>query len=200
MKTKLTILTALLVLLSAACSQREELAIRLAEERRASEARTPASPSEFLAAAASGDLPTVLAALEKQIDVNVEDEGGRTALQLASFDGHREVVLLLLAREAEVDHLDAQGRTALMFASTGPNIETVDLLLEAGADVDAIDLDEHFTSLMFAAAEGQLEIVQALLRAGANPNVRDVDGDSALEFAAQRRHAEVVSLLESVMQ
>jgi uncharacterized protein len=199
MKAKSTIFVTSLLLVVVGCSKRADLATRLAEERRAAEERTPPSPSEFLDAAMQGDLPAVLTALERHVDVNVTDESGRTALQLASFDGHHEVVQLLLDRGAKVDHVDSAGRTALMFASTGPNVEAVNLLINAGASIDAVDNEEHFTALMFAAAEGQLAVVESLLRADANPDARDVDNDSALDFAAKNGHAEVVSLLESVV-
>ena len=198
MKTLFPLGFALVLFVFCGCSQREELAARLSEERRVAESKAPANPSEFLEAAMRGDQSAVSALIERGIDVNVLDEEGRSALQLASFDGHHEVVTLLLKRGANVDHIDAKGRTALMFASTGPHLETVELLIKAGASLDAIDHEEHFTALMFAAAEGQTEVVKALLRAGADPDLRDVDGDSALTFASQNGHAEVVSLLESV--
>jgi ankyrin repeat protein len=190
----------LLVLLPLGCSKREDLAARLAEEKRIAEQKTPPSTSDFREAAMRGDREAVLQAIERGVDVNAPDEENRTALQMASFDGHTEVVDLLIDRGALVNHLDSKGRTALMFAATGPHADTVDLLITAGAELDLVDSEEHFTALMFAAAEGQLAIVEALLRAGANPDLRDVDNDSALNFAAQNGHAEVVSLLQSVVE
>ena len=48
---------------------------------------------------------------------------------------------------------------------------------------------------MFAAAEGQLEVVQALLSHGADATLSDVDGDTALDFASQNGHSDVVGRL-----
>jgi ankyrin repeat protein len=114
----------------------------------------------------------------------------------AAFNGHRRVVSFLLVEGAKVDHKDANGRTALMYASSGPFAETVELLLDAGAEVDVQGMLEGFTALMTAAAEGQLEVVELLLERGADPALEDVDGDTALSFARQGRHNEVVALLE----
>jgi uncharacterized protein len=49
--------------------------------------------------------------------------------------------------------------------------------------------------LMMAAAEGQSEIVALLLKHGADPSAKDVDGETALQFAASKGHQAVVNLL-----
>jgi len=200
MSLKTVILFTSLAFVLCGCSQREDLATRLVEEKRVAESKAPPSPDEFRQAAVRGDAAAVLGMIERGADVNAVDEEGRTALQLASFDGFDEVVRLLLDRGADAKHVDGMGRTALMFASTGPHLEAVKLLIAAGSPIHAVDKDEQFDALMFAAAEGQLEIVEALLRAGADPNARDVDGESALDFAVSNRHTNVASLLQSVVK
>ena len=50
---------------------------------------------------------------------------------------------------------------------------------------------------MTASAEGLADIVSLLLGAGADRNIKDVDGDTALDFARQNSHTEVVELLEN---
>jgi len=197
-KTRIIFTLGLLVIFCG-CSEREELAKRLAEEKNVSDAKAPPAVSEFHEAALRGDTDFVRNALERRINVNAIDEEGRSALQLASFDGHHEIVGLLLEKSADVDHTDLMGRTALMFASTASNIEAVNLLIKAGASIDAVDKDEQFTALMYAAAEGQLEVVESLLRAGADPDLKDEDGETARDFAASKGHAKVASLLETVV-
>ncbi len=162
------------------------------------ETKQPAVDVEtFGDAALDGKFETVRRALESGINVNATDDQQRTALMLASFNGHTTVVKLLLDEGATVDHRDAFGRTALMFAATGTDAETVELLLDAGADVNAVDSGEGFTALMHAAAEGQTKVVQVLLKHQADPDIRDVDGDTARDFATQNGHAEVVNLLSN---
>jgi ankyrin repeat protein len=103
----------------------------------------------------------------------------------------------LLDAGAEIDSRDGNGRTALLYASSGPFEETVTLLLTRGAEVNAQGSLEGFTALMTAAAEGQVEVVRRLLDHGADRSIEDTDGDTALTFARQNGHSEVVELLES---
>ena len=156
------------------------------------------APSEqaLFEAAIAGSLADVERLVAEGTAVDITDPENRTPMMFAAFNGHRRVVSFLLVEGAKVDHKDANGRTALMYASSGPFAETVELLLDAGAEVDVQGMLEGFTALMTAAAEGQLEVVKLLLDHGADPTLEDVDGDTALSFARQGRHAEVVALLE----
>ena len=149
----------------------------------------------FMQAALQGNADAIARGLRQGIDVNAVGEAERTALQLASFDGHTDVVNVLLKNGSKVDQLDASGRTALMYASTGANVETVKALLKADANVHLVDKVEQFNPLMWAAAEGQTEVVRLLLDAGADPTKQDVDGETALDFARDKRHADVIKLL-----
>lgn len=130
------------------------------------------------------------------VDVDAVDEGGRTMLMLASYGGHSTTVRLLCENEANPNLKDVNRRTALMYASSGPNTHTVEILLAHGAEVNVTDGDEGYTALMFAAAEGHADIVQMLLDQGADPNLRDIDGESALKFAADKNHQGVIAVLQ----
>ncbi len=83
-----------------------------------------------------------------------------------------------------------------MYASTGPNASTVRVLLKNGATINTIDKGEQWTALMFAAAEGQAEIVDLLLTHGADRTLKDTDGDTALQFAIQRKQQAVIKMLQ----
>ena len=147
--------------------------------------------------AAAARLERVRQSLEQGLDVNEADDGGRTPLMMAAFDGITEVVALLLEHGARVDQRDGTGRTALMYASSGPFYETVELLLQHGASVNTADTVESWTALMFAAAEGHQPVVATLLSHGADPGMADEDGDAAIEHARQRGQTSIVTLLES---
>lgn len=154
---------------------------------------------DFMQAALDGDAVTIGDALSSGTGVNTVDEDNRTALMLASFNGHSKVASLLLDAGAQVNWRDSMGRTALMFASTGPHSETVKLLLEHKAEVNLVDGDEHWTALMFAAAEGHEDVVRLLLKHGANPHLKDTDGDTAGSFAAKNGNMTIADLLKRLV-
>jgi len=154
------------------------------------------SLSDFLQAAAQGEIETVRRGLDQGISVDTSGPDRRTALMLAAFDGHVDTVKLLLDRGADVHARDASGRTALMYASTGSSVDTVRALLVAGSDPNLVDRQERFSALMFAAGEGQAGVVRALLDHQADPALRDADGDTALSFAQRNGHRQVVEILQ----
>ena len=137
----------------------------------------------------------VRSSLEKGARPDAQDPDGRTALMMASYNGHFEMVHLLLEHGAKAGLQDHFGRTALMYAASGPFPETVRLLLDTGADENRQDKEEGFTALMYAAAEGQTKVVQVLLAHGANAPITDKDGDTALDFAKKNGHREAVEIL-----
>ena len=122
---------------------------------------------------------------------------GRTALMLASFNGHTASARLLLEAGAPVDARDQIQRTALMYGCTGANLELVGLLIENKAEVNLVDGEESWTPLMFAAAEGQSGVVSLLLAAGADPHAKDVDGEDAALFARSKGHLETATIIET---
>jgi len=151
----------------------------------------------LLESAYLGKLDEVERLVSKGTAVDTTDPDHRTPLMFAAFNGHTAVVGFLEEKGAAVDNKDINGRTALMYASSGPYEETVELLLTKGAEVNIQGTLEGFTALMTAAAEGQVEIVRVLLDRGADRNLEDKDGDTALSFARQQGHTEVVVLLET---
>ena len=93
------------------------------------------------------------------------------------------------------------GRTALHLAAIEGHPEVVKLLLEEGADKDAATVEGQLTvggqkALHLAALHGRSEVVKLLLEAGADKDAVDLEGRTALDLAIERRHLEVVRLLE----
>ena len=64
-----------------------------------------------------GDIADVQAAINKGVDVNEEDEDGRTGLMRALSNSHNNVVLLLLNHpQIDINKVDEHGRCALHYA------------------------------------------------------------------------------------
>jgi uncharacterized protein len=85
-------------------------------------------------AAESGDLERLQTLLGEQIDVNVRDAGGRTALMLAVLHGHSRAVDALLAAGADPNAPDTHGITPLQAALAGDQPAIAAALRQAGAE------------------------------------------------------------------
>ena len=76
-----------------------------------------------------------------EVNVDVIDVNGRTALMLAALNGHTDIVNALAGTHgANVDAVNRDGRTALMLAASEGHTATVNALAGThGANVDAVD-------------------------------------------------------------
>src|SRR5262249_54929693 len=137
--------------------------------------------SAILAGAASGDLATVQALLDKGADVNdapnsqnpldVLFAGLRTPLMWAAFHNDLPMIRFLLNRGADPNKGTVFG-IPLSHAAWHGRVEAAQMLLDNGARVDARDRFADFTPLHWASATDspRPQLVQLLLARGANPN------------------------------
>eukprot|EP01046_Picozoa_sp_COSAG06_P040684 COSAG06_NODE_4950_length_3837_cov_4.204655_2_plen_162_part_00 len=88
-------------------------------------------------AAEEGDLATVHALLDGEVNVDLKDPSGRTALHHAARMGHVHVLEALLERGADTEARTATGYTALHEASMHDQFGSARVLLENGADKEA---------------------------------------------------------------
>ncbi|RAO66274.1 uncharacterized protein BHQ10_002286 [Talaromyces amestolkiae] len=134
---------------------------------------------------------------ERQVDVNGDNSGGRTALSAAVLHGHESIVKLLLERsEVNVNAEGSMGTSALPKAAPKGPENTVRLLLEKKEiDVNATDLDGR-TALYSAVRNYNVPIVELLLATdGIDVNIPDNDGCTPFSFAAERGYKEIGRLL-----
>ncbi len=128
-------------------------------------------PDERLVAAArTGDLASVAAAIRDGAKVDARDGYAQTPLVPAAHLGREKIVRVLLDHGANAnavcrcDAADCGGHTVLMAAVLGGDAATVEMLLKAGADPRALDS----AALALADAMGQGNIAAMLEAAGAH--------------------------------
>lgn len=111
----------------------------------------------LLEASEKGETRKVKDLLNRGADADVKDYDGRTALMLATWNGHTGTARLLIERGADVNAkmelfaAAAHGETVLMIASFGGYAKIVELLIRKGAQVNSVD-EKGRTARMHAAA------------------------------------------------
>ncbi|XP_061675172.1 inversin isoform X2 [Syngnathoides biaculeatus] len=133
---------------------------------------------------------------------SVKDEPdleGRTAFMWAAGKGSDDVIRTMLALTPHIDitMADKYGGTALHAASLSGHVSTVKLLLEKGALVDSLDVMKH-TPLFRACEMGHRDVILTLIKGtvgSARVDLVDVDGHTALHWAALGGNAEVCQIL-----
>jgi uncharacterized protein len=116
----------------------------------------------LLAAAASGDVAGISAALDSGADVDARDGRGRTALLVATVAGHTDAVRRLLDAEPDVDLQDDQRDNPFLYAGAEGLLDILKYVNEAGAD-PSITNRYGGTALIPASERGHVEVVRYLL-------------------------------------
>lgn len=139
--------------------------------------------------------------MSKGAHVSSKDVAGVTPLMYASSRGHLDVVLRLVevVGDEGLADTDLDGWTALHYAAHEGQQEVVDILLRSGAQASSQD-HTGVTPLMQASWQGYLGVVQRLQQVVGTKGLqdRDVDGWTALQYAAEGGHEEVVTFLLSM--
>jgi ankyrin repeat protein len=115
--------------------------------------------------------------LGKGVDVDAQDNNGRTPLHLAVNDEEvsNAIVILLIKNGAKVSAKDYRGKTPLHLATRQFSLSVVRTLLHAGADVNAKDRHgngplEIAQKLMYMDPEHYQDISSILIYGGAIPS------------------------------
>ena len=121
---------------------------------------------------------------------------GFSLLHYAAFFGHNKLSQLLLEKGADIEAETKNPAKIrpLHSAVAARSLTIVKMLIKAGAIPDSKQ-QGGFTPLMGAAANGLLDIAQLLVEHGAQVSLRSDDGKTAVDFAREKNHWELVSLL-----
>ena len=95
--------------------------------------------------------------------MNMQTREGKSALMLASSNGHCDVIKLLLEKGAKVNLQDSNGQTSLIYASMCGKTEVVQLLIKYNADTSIMETLTGRTAIDMAIEEGHSDIVELLL-------------------------------------
>lgn len=108
--------------------------------------------------------------------------------------------MLLLEHGADVNTYDHHGRTPLHKAAVAGHVPIARMLVKYGADVAAVDhakLTPLHSAVRCMDRKDSVEMVELLLKSGAGKvvNVGDVDGSSALHWAALGESRVIIKML-----
>ncbi|MES0884285.1 ankyrin repeat domain-containing protein [Roseibium sp. SCP14] len=158
-------------------------------------------PADLLAAAKSGNLAEVQAALTAGVDIETRDSQGQTALLIATRNDQTAVARLLIENGADVNADDDNGNTPFLYAGVEGRADVIKMMLQNGADLkDANHLGG--TALTPAAHYAHVETVGILLETDIDvDHINDLGWTALLEAIilgdGGERHTEVVHLLLS---
>ncbi|XP_040095004.1 inversin isoform X5 [Oryx dammah] len=152
--------------------------------------------TSFMWAAGKGsdDVLRTMLSLKSDIDINMADKYGGTALHAAALSGHVSTVRLLLENNAQVDATDVMKHTPLFRACEMGHKDVIQTLIKGGARVDLVDQDGH-SLLHWAALGGNADVCQILIENKINPNVQDYAGRTPLQCAAYGGYINCMAVL-----
>jgi ankyrin repeat protein len=150
-------------------------------------------------AASIGHANAIKALVAAKSHVNALDRQGRSPLLLAAENGKGPSIKALLDDNSKAVDVNIKDkiyeRTALSWAAYRGDTEAVGLLAQAGSDVDSLDEDGQ-TPLILATRNGHSDSITKLLTFKPDLNIRDaIFEQSAVSYAAEKGHTEVVKLL-----
>jgi len=139
-----------------------------------------------------GDKDQLHRMIVNRVDVNIADYDKRTALHLASSQGHVDLVSFLISHHADVNACDRMGFSPLVDALRHGQLAVQKVLRANGGQLLGMDVS---VELCEAASKGDVPRIKALIDNGSNPNAGDYDDRRALHLAASNGQTAVLHYL-----
>ena len=121
--------------------------------------------------------------INHQVNIDAQNNNGRTALWIACIFRQQETVKILLKAGSNSNIADHEGHTSLsaaVFGNCSKNI--IRTMIKHGANVNATN-KESVTALMLASKEGNVDAMNILINAGADQTFEDDDGNTWINYA-----------------
>jgi ankyrin repeat protein len=164
-------------------------------------------PNVIDAADANGCTPLMRAAAAGHVAVIVElaKAGGNleakaaywpggTAFLIAVRHGNLDVIRTLHELGADMDVVDRYGYSAVMIAAERGQMDVIRALQDLGENIDSIIAHHNSTALWVSLQKGYMQMASTLLKAGANYKGTDDQGSTALDWAVEHGHKEMVDM------
>ena len=126
-----------------------------------------------------GDIKSLNSYLNNGIDINSQDELGRTVLIAASANGHTNMVKHLIKKGANTNIGNNRGLTPLMVASLYNHEDIVKLLLENDALLNKQNLNGDTALLLAIRAKSSQSIIDILVKNKADITLENTRGETA---------------------
>lgn len=108
------------------------------------------------------EFDTVRELLNNGVDINAQDEQGRTAIMIATYANDAEMVKVLIDEGADVDIQDDMLNNPFLYAGAEGYMDVLKLIIAAGAD-PKITNRYGGVALIPASEHGYVEVVEELL-------------------------------------
>ena len=148
----------------------------------------------FLEASLTCNLDAIKFLLVIGVNVDYTNEKGKTALLIASEQGHKEMVNCLMAANADVNASGVDSRSALIIASENNDVELAQVLLNAKANPNHQRNDGN-TSLHIASYNNYNELAVMLIEFGADPLIKNNKEDTPFLCSVKNNMLMVVKLI-----
>ena len=135
--------------------------------------------------------------LDKNPNIDLQSNYGKTALIMAIENGQSEIAQMLIKNGANLDLSDMNGNTALMIAVRGcPQFEVVKMILEKKPNSVDFRNNNGKTALMMTLEDEKHEFAKMFIEYGANLMLADNNGDTALMIASGTHYGMVIRPLD----
>ncbi|KTD51454.1 ankyrin repeat-containing protein [Legionella quinlivanii] len=129
------------------------------------------------------------------VDLNVLDKNGRSALHLACINDARDAAALLLkGGDLVLNDTDRLGYAPIHYAAQLNHVGLIELLAKAGANLNQ-PASGNGTALHLACQNGKMPAVLALIKHGADLNSINADGLTPAQTALGKGHFRIVRAL-----